>query len=94
MKWCLGFSMVNNQAAGLKMQLEIALVAMRIHLMLAGEVVIAEYLKRYQDALVSLESGSQDEEIKKLRAILGAEATWSALVAMIVMFFRKYGRRK
>jgi hypothetical protein len=86
--------MVNNQAAGLKMQLEIALVAMRIHLMLAGEVVIAEYLKRCQDALVSLESGSQDEEIKKLRAILGAEATWSALVTMIVMFFRKYGRRK
>jgi hypothetical protein len=77
--------MVNNQAAGFKMQLEISLVAMQIHLLFAGEVVIAEYLKRYQDALVSLEFGSQGEELKKLRAILGAEATWSALVTMIVI---------
>ncbi|QQZ43559.1 hypothetical protein IF690_08460 [Pseudomonas sp. SK3(2021)] len=63
--------MFNERADDLKIQIEIALVAIQAQLKSSGEVVIAEYLKKYQDALVLLESGSQDEVVKKLRAILG-----------------------
>ncbi|MHC5206920.1 hypothetical protein [Pseudomonas chlororaphis] len=65
------FSMFNERADDLKIQIEIALAAIQAQLKSSGEVVVAEYLKRYQDALVSLESGSQDEMVKRLRAILG-----------------------
>ncbi|WJV21529.1 MULTISPECIES: hypothetical protein [Pseudomonas] len=65
------FSMFNERADDLKIQIEVALAAIQAQLKSSGEVVVAEYLKRYQDALVSLESGSQDEMVKRLRAILG-----------------------
>ncbi|KTB79736.1 hypothetical protein [Pseudomonas syringae] len=63
--------MLNEENKNLRFQLEKTLAAMTVHLNASEEVILAEYLKKYQDALLSFELNSQEEKSKKLKAILG-----------------------